>query len=252
MCKKGSDGADQDDQFIGKVAISCDSKPVAIVNVDRQPVKLCIDTGANVTIIPKTYLENFNVKLLNCGSSLIGPQNEALSIAGKFSASMSVDNKASVQEIFVIDGLTQPLLGWLAIKALSVLKTIQGLTENKFVQKYSQVFNRLGTIKYQYSITLRDGAKPSCFTTPRRVPLPLQNAVKEKIKQMIDTEVITSVTECTAWCARIVVVPKKGGKVRLYVDYTHLNNSVLCKQHMLPVVDEALAKLAGAKFFFKT
>ena len=74
-------------------------------------VKFQIDTGADVTVISKSYLENFDVKLLKCGSSLIGPQNEALSVARNFSARMSVDNQASVQEIFVIDGLTQPLLG---------------------------------------------------------------------------------------------------------------------------------------------
>ena len=68
---------------------------------------------------------------------------------------------------------------------------------------------------------------------------------------MIDTGVITPVTEPTEWCAGIVVAPKKEGKVRLCVDYTHLNNSVLRERHMLPVVDEALAKLVGAKFFSK-
>ena len=68
---------------------------------------------------------------------------------------------------------------------------------------------------------------------------------------MIDTGVISPVTEPTEWGAEIVVVPKKDGKGRLCVDYTHLNNSVLRKRHMLPVVDEALAKFAGAKFFSK-
>ena len=122
----------------------CDSKSVAVVNINNQPVKFRIHTGADVTVIPKSYLENFNVKLLKCGSSLIGPQNEALSIAGKSSARISVKNKASEKEVFVIGGLTQPYWGWPAIKALYVIKTIQGLTGNKFVQKYSQMFTGLG------------------------------------------------------------------------------------------------------------
>ena len=75
--------------------------------------------------------------------------------------------------------------------------------------------------------------------------------MKEEIEQMIDTGVNTSVTEPTEWCAGIVVVSKKDGKGRLCVDYTHLNNSVLRKRHMLPVVDEVLAKFAGAKIFSK-
>ena len=165
---------------------------------------------------------------------------------------MSVDNKASVQEIFVIDGLTQPSLGWPAIKTFSVLKTIQGLTENKLIQNYSQVFTGLGCLKCQYGITLKDGAKPLCLTTPYRVHLPLRNAVKEEFERMIDTGVATPVTELTEWCAGIEVVPKMNDKLRLCVDFTHLNNSVLHERHVLPVVNGALAKIASANFFFKT
>ena len=68
---------------------------------------------------------------------------------------------------------------------------------------------------------------------------------------MLDTNVISVVTAPAEWCAGIVVVPKKDGQVRICGDYTHLNKSVLRERHMLPAVDEALAKLGNAKIFSK-
>ena len=55
----------------------------------------------------------------------------------------------------------------------------------------------------------------------------------------------------TEWCAGMVGVPKKNGKVRICVDLKHLNESVLREVHPLPKVDETLAQLSGAKVFSK-
>lgn len=47
----------------------------------------------------------------------------------------------------------------------------------------------------------------------------------------------------------MVVVPKKGGSIRICVDLKPLNKSVLREVHPLPRVDEILAQLSGAKIF---
>ena len=38
LVKNVSDGADKHDQFIGRIANVCDSKPIAVVNINSQPV----------------------------------------------------------------------------------------------------------------------------------------------------------------------------------------------------------------------
>ena len=63
--------------------------------------------------------------------------------------------------------------------------------------------------------------------------------------------VISKVDEPTQWCAGMVVVPKKDGKVRICVDLKPLNESVLREVHPMPKVDETLAQLTGAKIFSK-
>ena len=68
---------------------------------------------------------------------------------------------------------------------------------------------------------------------------------------MEEMEVISKVEEPTEWCAGMVVVPKKTGAVRIYVDLKPLNTSVLREVHPLPKVDDTLAQLTGAKLFSK-
>ena len=58
--------------------------------------------------------------------------------------------------------------------------------------------------------------------------------------------IISKVDEPTEWCAGMVVVPKANGKVRICVDLTKLNESILREYHPLPSVDHTLAQLAGA------
>ena len=47
------------------------------------------------------------------------------------------------------------------------------------------------------------------------------------------------------------MVPKQGGKVRICVDLTHLNENVRRERHILPAIDQTLAQVAGAKVFSK-
>ena len=103
----------------------------------------------------------------------------------------------------------------------------------------------------EYDIQLRPDAKPLAIFTPRHVPLPLRTQVADELNRMEEAGVISKVTQPTPWCAGMVVVPKKSGKVRICVDLKPLNASVLREAHPLPKVDETLAQLSGAKVFSK-
>ena len=68
---------------------------------------------------------------------------------------------------------------------------------------------------------------------------------------MEEMGVISPIEEATEWCSGMVVVPKPNGKIRICVDLTRLNENVCRERHILPAVDETLAKLAGARIFSK-
>ena len=63
--------------------------------------------------------------------------------------------------------------------------------------------------------------------------------------------VISKIDEPTDWCAGMVAVPKEDGRVTICVDLTQLNQSVCRERHILPLVEQTLAQIGGAKHFSK-
>ncbi|KAK7111283.1 hypothetical protein V1264_010944 [Littorina saxatilis] len=98
---------------------------------------------------------------------------------------------------------------------------------------------------------MRNEAVPYAVSTSRRIPLPMQQKVKQELKPLEDLENIRQVTTPTEWCAPIVVVPKANDKVRVCVDLTKLNESVKRENFPLATTDELLAQLSGATVFTK-
>ena len=119
------------------------------------------------------------------------------------------------------------------------------------MDQFSRLLSGLGKLEGDYMIKLQEGAKPFALSTPRRVPVPLLKPVKEELKRMEKLGVIVRVNEPTNWCAGMVPVPKKNGKVRICMDLTRLNENVQRERHPLPAVDQVLAQLSGARVFSK-
>ena len=55
----------------------------------------------------------------------------------------------------------------------------------------------------------------------------------------------------TQWCTTMVVVPKRSGSIRICVDLTPLNESVMREIHPIQKIAITLAQLTGAKLFTK-
>ena len=116
--------------------------------------------------------------------------------------------------------------------------------------QYRDVFEGLGHLtSYQYKSSLKSGSKPYAVTTPRRIPQPYHQKVKEEINRIKTLGVLEEVTEPTEWTSPMVVVPKHNGDVRICVDYSHLNQSVNRKHYQLPTAEEIFAKLREVKYF---
>ena len=68
-----------------------------------------------------------------------GPQNEHLKVLGKLLTRIEFGDKQTVQEVYGIDSLFQPLLGWPTIKLLDVLSAVNSVKE-----MFPLVFSGLG------------------------------------------------------------------------------------------------------------
>ena len=196
------------------------------VHVRGVPVKFKIDTGADVSVISeKDFLKVGKYPLQESDRKLHGPGKNELQVKGRFSATMSQMGKSSEHDIYVIKGLQQALLGRPAIEALRVVHKVDHVTSlENYTEQFPRLFQGLGKLKGpKYKIKLKADAQPYALTTPRRVPLPLFDKVKEELTRMQSIGVISKIDEPTEWCAGMVVVPKQNGKVHICIELTKLN-----------------------------
>jgi len=225
----------------------------ADVKVNGILMRFKIDTGADVTAIPLKDFQRFeNVNLHPAKKVLHGPAKHPLKVSGQFSGMLSHKQHETPGEIFVVEGLLQPLLGLPAIESLHLLSRINmASVADNVVHQYPDLFSGLGSLAVDYHIQLKESAKPFALCTPRRVALPLLPKVKAELTRMEDMGVISKVEAPTEWCAGMVVVPKPDGNIRICVDLTKLNESVCRAKHILPSVEQILAQLGESKIFSK-
>ncbi len=247
-----SEAEGYDEFFIGELLQSTSAKSNpwmvnVLVNGKVQNFKL--DTGADVSVMSYADFQKINLSLEATKKRLFGPNKSQLDVAGVFSADLRKGDKSSVQEVYVVPGLTQPLLGRPAIEALELLVRADSITVEDVKKQYPKLFDGLGTFEGEYDIVLKEDAKPVALYAPRRVAIPLLGKVKEELRKMEDMDVITPITEATDWCSGLVVVPKPNSGVRLCVDLTQLNNSVKREIHPMPSVEHIVGQITGARYF---
>lgn len=143
---------------------------------------------------------------------------------------------------YVVSNLHVSLLGNHELGMLAKVDAVDAIKE------FPKLFQGLGRLEGNYHIKVKEEAELFSLTTPRRVAIPLMQPVKQELQRMEDLRVIARVDEPTEWCSGMVVVPKKNGRVRIYVDF---NQNVCQERHIMPDVEQTLAQLAGAKVFLK-
>ena len=264
MCRSRNtvDDISDEEDFVFLDTVSLDfavvnggTKPWTIgIQLNGDPLEFKIDTGADVTAIPATdYRESRDNKLQPAGKVLRGPSQHTLTVLGKFHGTLQSANATAIQDMYVVKGLQKALLGRPALKALGVAVRVDQILDSKAAvsARFPKLFHGLGRMRGAYQIQLKDHAVPFALTVPRRVPIALMSKVQSELQRMEKKGVFSQVKEPTDWCAGMVVVPKVGGKVRICVDLTKLNQSVRRERLMLPSVEQTLAQLGGATVFSK-
>ena len=247
-----NDPHSQEDAFLGTVGDQKENPWEAKAQLNGAFLRFQIDTGVEVSVISERDFQRVrNAALLPTQKHLRGPNRERLPLLGQFTGTIHIGNRVSEQTIYVIQGLQKPLLGQPAITALQILKRVGAVKGVRPEEQFPQLFTGLGKLNDEYTIRLKEGAHPFALNTPRRVPVPLMESVKSELERMEKLGVISPVETLTDWYAGMVVVPKSGGRVRICVDLTKLNESVYRERHPLPAVEQTLAQIAGARVFSK-
>jgi len=243
------DGEDYPDTAFAQVILSTGDK-----------VRFKIDSGSQANIIPfKTYKKlHMAPPLRGSTCKLFSYSGQRLSVKGDVSLKCSYKNNSFTGTFHVVEtpSNSQPILGLQACLQLRLIQLILSvnsdtpLTKDKVLDEYKQLFTGLGELEGDITVHLKDDATPTVHA-PRRVPHAIKPQLKKELKKMEDTGVIVKVTEPTDWVNSLVVVEKPDGKLRICLDPKDLNEAIRRPHYQLPTLEDALAKMAGAKYFSK-
>ena len=116
--------------------------------------------------------------------------------------------------------------------------------------RYDQVFS-----KSENDIGFNDKAKFEIETgvhspikfRPYRVPYSQQDTVNKMIDDMLTHKIISKSN--SPWASPVVIIKKKDGSNRFCVDYRKLNAITVKDNYPIPLIEETLDTLKGAKYF---
>ena len=95
--------------------------------------------------------------------------------------------------------------------ALKLVARLEAVSVASVVDKFPALFEGLGNLGEPFDIRLQLGARPYALFTPRNIPIPLRQRVRQELDRMLLLGVISKVDVPSPWCAGMVVVLKKKG-----------------------------------------
>ena len=83
----------------------------------------------------------------------------------------------------------------------------------------------------------------------RRISHSMTSKVNEKLKEMLEQDIIEKAEGATPWLSPLIAIPKKSGDVRLVLDMRIPNQALKRRRVQMPTVDDILQKMQGATVF---
>ncbi|XP_020251114.1 uncharacterized protein LOC109828557, partial [Asparagus officinalis] len=122
----------------------------------------------------------------------------------------------------------------------------------ELIQEFGDVFQELPHLPprrdIDHRIPLEDGTKPICIRPYRHAHF-LKDEIEKQVEDMLNKGIIRPSN--SPFSSPVVMVKKSDGGWRMCIDYRSLNQATIKDKFPIPVIDELLDELHGAKFFTK-
>ncbi|KAG7303117.1 hypothetical protein JYU34_013146 [Plutella xylostella] len=214
--------------------------------------KVLVDSGCKLNLLTESTWNNLKSSQVSIHNQIANPEvtlvaygsNTPLDIIGSFEAHIIVGNKTQDATFYVIKNGTKNLLGKNSAMSLGILKI--GIDDINNVS--TEVFPKFKNIMIELPID--DNIQP--ISQPyRRIPIPLEEKVSEKIDELVKRDIIEEVRGSSKWVSPIVPILKENGEVRVCVDMRRANEAIVRENHPLPTMDKLLPQVRQAKYFTK-
>lgn len=119
-----------------------------------------------------------------------------------------------------------------------------------FLTEFEHLFQPASGLPRQrscdHSIPLIPGAQP-VFVQPYRYAPLLKSEIEKQVNDMLQQGIIQK--SSSAFVSPVLLVKKKDQSWHFYVDYRQLNAITMKSKYPVPIIEELLDELAGAKYF---
>jgi hypothetical protein len=120
------------------------------------------------------------------------------------------------------------------------------------VSEYESIFQKPTSLpparQFDHHISLVPGVQPVNIKPYRYSPLQ-KDEIERQVAEMLSNGVIQP--SVSPFASPVLLVKKKDGSWRFYIDFRQLNAITIKNKYPLPIVDELLDELHGAKYFTK-
>ena len=76
----------------------------------------------------------------------------------------------------------------------------------------------------------------------------VRDKLKHELRQMINDDIIATVSESTEWISNLLLV-SKSGKLCICMDPRDLNRAIRREHYQMPTIEEIATRLNGARVF---
>jgi hypothetical protein len=151
------------------------------------------------------------------------------------------------------------LLGCRTSEDLKILKVGVGVNScsssacNELISQYPEIFEGVGLLKDREIKLNIDTTVMPVVQPYRRIPFGPRPKVENKLRELIETDVIGPVpaNEVSEWVSPVVIAPKPGGDIRLCIDMRQANAAIKRERHPIPTIEEMLLDMSSSNVFSK-
>ncbi|KAK2718493.1 hypothetical protein QYM36_005727 [Artemia franciscana] len=183
---------------------------------------------------------------------------ESLKVAG--TCQLEVQNKnrdPQIHKFCEVDTDKRPILSRQTSVSLNLIKFIYNIeqtpvasTTDEILAEYKNVFKAIGKMPGKCKIHLKPGVIPS-VQPPRKVPLVIQDRLKNELERQVSLGIIEKATEPTEWVNSMVVVQKPNDDIWIGLDPVVFNKWIQRPHYPIPTFDDIANKCHGAQNMFK-
>lgn len=223
--------------------------------INGQSVSAIIDTGAEISVIPRDVLIQKSISSLSdiapCNIKTITVYGGSkLQVLGEVNCTCRYGDKEVQTTLFVIDTDDSNIL--LSSDLCAKLDLLQELIPDvaqASVETFEHpIFSGIGKVdEFDFQIHLKDDAKPVAHL-PRRCAPGVLTKINAEIENLLSQDIIEPASDFK-WCSPVVPVFKKNGQLRICTDFRSLNKSIVRHPHQIPSLEDLTSNLQGSEFF---